>query len=180
MMTEQINAPILKTINIIDNINEWAGRFAAWSVFLMVVITFLVVIFRYGIQDLYSIAFQESAMYFHAFAFLLGSAYTLKHNEHVRVDIFYQNFSKRQKAYLELFGTCVFLIPFCVFILWVSADYVAASWQSLEGSRETGGLPLVFLLKTTIPLFAGLLLLQGIAQILRAYLQLSSKQSNME
>ncbi|HHC75102.1 MAG TPA: TRAP transporter small permease subunit, partial [Thiothrix sp.] len=166
-----------KIIAIIEAINEWAGRFAAWSIFLMVIITFLVVVFRYGIQGLYSIAFQESAMYFHAFAFLLGASYTLKHNDHVRVDIFYQNFSEKQKAYVDLLGTTVFLIPFCLFILWVSADYVAASWQSLEGSRETGGLPFVFILKTTIPIFAILLLLQGVAQILRAVLQLTTTPS---
>ncbi|MGV6808748.1 MAG: TRAP transporter small permease subunit [bacterium] len=176
-MIEKQTTLLKKMIALIEGINEWAGRFAAWSVFLMVVITFLVVVFRYGIQDLYSIAFQESAMYFHAFAFLFGAAYTLKHNEHVRVDIFYQNFSKKQKAYLDLLGTTVFLMPFCLFILWVSADYVAASWQSLEGSRETGGLPLVFILKSTIPVFAILLLLQGVAQILRAVLQISTTPS---
>lgn len=165
-----------KIIQSIDTLNEWAGRIAAWSLLFMVLITFLVVVFRYGIEDLYSIAFQESAMYFHAFAFLVAAAYTFKHNEHVRVDIFYQQFDERKKAWVDLVGSLLLLLPFCIFILLVSSDYVAASWKHLEGSRETGGLPLVFILKSFIPLFAVLLLLQGIAQVLKSIVVLRGEK----
>jgi TRAP-type mannitol/chloroaromatic compound transport system permease small subunit len=167
-----------KLANIIDQINEWVGRIAGWSLFLMVIITFLVVVFRYGIENLYSIAFQESAMYFHALAFMVGIAYTFKHQEHVRVDIFYQNFSPQKKAWVDLFGTLFLLIPFCVFILWISTDYVLSSWQDMEGSKETGGLPLLFILKSFIPLFTLLLLLQGISESIKSLLVLASKQES--
>ena len=169
----------LNTIaEVIDSINEWVGRIAAWAVLAAVLITFIVVIFRYGFEQFYSIALQESAMYFHALIFMLGAAYTLKHDGHVRVDIFYQNFSVRGKALLNLLGTVLLLIPVCSFILWISADYVLASWQSFEGSREAGGLPLVFLLKSFIPLLAVLLLLQGVAEMVRSIVVLTHQETS--
>lgn len=152
----------------IDLINEWLGKLAAWAVLATVSITFTVVIFRYGFTSLYSIALQESAMYFHALIFMLGAAYTLKHNEHVRVDIFYQNFSAPKKAVINILGAALLLIPVSVFILWVSADYVLDSWQNLESSREAGGLPLVFILKSFIPLLAILLILQACSSIIHS------------
>jgi TRAP-type mannitol/chloroaromatic compound transport system permease small subunit len=120
------------------------------------------VVLRYGL-NLGSIALQESITYLHAMVFMLGAAYTLQRNEHVRVDIFYQRFSERRKALVDVAGTLLFLIPCCFFIFWVSLDYVAAAWSIHEGSREAGGLPAVFLLKTLIPITAVLLGLQGLA-----------------
>lgn len=154
----------------IDTINEWAGRLAAWSVLATVLITFIVVVLRYGFEAFYSIALQESAMYFHALIFMLGAAYTLKHDGHVRVDIFYQDFSQRGKALVNLFGILALLTPVCIFILWISSGYVFDSWIVHEGSREAGGLPLVFILKSFIPLFAILLLLQALAEAIRSIL----------
>jgi TRAP-type mannitol/chloroaromatic compound transport system permease small subunit len=162
-----------KLVNIIDSINEKIGNIIAWTVLAMVIITFLVVVLRYGF-DWGSIAMQESASYFHALIFMAGAAYTFKHGGHVRVDIFYQKFSDRKKALVEIVGAVFLLIPVCIFILWTSADYVFNSWLQMESSREAGGLPLVFLLKSFIPLFAILLLLQAIASILKAWLTLNT------
>ena len=160
----------------IDAFNEWVGRLASWSVMATVLVTFIVVVFRYGFEDLYSIALQESAMYFHAMIFMLGASYTLKHDDHVRVDIFYQKFPKRGKALVNTMGTLFLLIPVCVFILWVSADYVLASWANFEGSREAGGLPLVFILKSFIPLLALLLLSQSISILIYSVMDLNNKE----
>ena len=162
----------------IDAFNEWVGRFAAWSVFATVLVTFIVVVFRYGFEDLYSIALQESAMYFHAMIFMLGASYTLKHDEHVRVDIFYQGFSRRLKALVNTLGTLFLLIPVCVFILWISADYVLDSWANFEGSREAGGLPLVFILKSFIPVLAILLLSQSVSILIYSIMDLNNKEAN--
>ena len=151
-----------------DLLNEWLGKLASWAVLATVLITFFVVVFRYGFTELYSIALQESAMYFHAMIFMLGAAYTFKHDAHVRVDIFYQNFSPAKQAWVNIMGGLFLLIPLCIFILWVSTDYVLASWKNLEGSREAGGLPLVFLLKSLIPLFASALLLQAFSSLIHA------------
>ena len=156
----------------LDRIAEITGRGIAWLTLGMVLITFAVVVLRYGLQ-IGSIALQESVTYLHAIVFMLGAAYTLKHDSHVRVDIFYQKASSRTRAWTNLLGTLCLLFPTCAFIFVSSLDYVASSWVIHEGSRETGGLDGVFLLKTTIPLMALLLLLQGCSLALRSALEIA-------
>ena len=158
----------------IDALNERIGKLIAWFILAMVLVTFLVVIMRYGF-NFGRIAIQESITYFHSLVFMLAGAYTLKHNEHVRVDIFYQDMSNRNKAKVDFFGTLFLLLPFAGFVIWISLDYVSNSWKLLEGSREAGGLPLVYLLKTLIPLMAILLFLQAISLAGRAWITLSKQ-----
>lgn len=124
------------------------------------------VILRYGF-DIGAVALQESAIYLHATAFMLGIAYTLKLDEHVRVDVIYSRLSERQRAWINLSGHCLFLLPVTITVGLYSLPYVAASWRILEGSSEVGGVPGIFVLKTLIPLTAILLSLQGIAEIAR-------------
>ncbi len=156
---------MLKQIeSFINCINEWLGRTVAWFVLAMVIITFFNVIMRYGF-NFGLIAIQESVIYLHSFVFMLAIAYTYKHNEHVRVDILYSNYSNKQKAWVDLLGTLVLLIPFCLYLIASSWQYAASSWALLEGSREAGGLPFLFILKTLVPLMPALLLLQGIATL---------------
>lgn len=148
-------------VEALKRINEWTGRAVAWFAVLMVLVTFLIVVLRYSL-NINSIAIQELVVYLHSAMFMLGAAYTLKHDEHVRVDIFLRRFSKRTAAIVEIAGVFLLLLPTCLFIFWVSLDYVAASWSILEGSRESGGMPGVFLVKTLIPLSMALLALQGL------------------
>jgi len=117
-----------------------------------------------------SIALQESITYLHATLFMLGAAWTLKEDGHVRVDIFYSKQSRRTRAWIDLAGTLLLLLPVSAFILFSSLDYVAASWSVRESSQEAGGLDAVYLLKTTIPVMAVLLILQGSAIILKNFL----------
>ena len=124
------------------------------------------VVLRYGF-NIGWIAMQESVLYLHTTVFMLAMGYTLKHDGHVRVDVFYREFSKRTKAWVDLVGTLVLLVPVCIFIGWVSLDYVASSWELKEASMEAGGLPGVYLLKSLILLMTGTVLLQGIAEALR-------------
>lgn len=163
--------PLERIAACIDALSEWTGRAVAWLTLAMVLVTCAVVVLRYAF-NLGWIALQESITYLHAVVFMLGAAYTLRHDGHVRVDIFYRRFSPRGQAWVDLFGTLLLLTPVCVFILWASWDYAAAAWSLREGSRDAGGLPLVYLLKSVIPLMALLLLLQGIAQMLRSLLVL--------
>ncbi|HDK37794.1 MAG TPA: TRAP transporter small permease subunit, partial [Thiolapillus brandeum] len=95
--------------------------------------------------------------------------YTLRHQGHVRVDIFYHKFSERTCAWVDLLGTLLLLFPLVGFIFWVSWDYVLESWKVLEGSREAGGLPGVFLLKTLLLLMPLTMMLQGLALMLRSW-----------
>ena len=156
---------MLKSIeSFINQINEWLGRSVAWFILAMVLITFFNVVMRYGF-NFGLIAIQESVIYLHSFVFMLAIAYTYKHNDHVRVDIFYSKYSSIQKAWVNLLGTLLLLFPFCIYLIFSSWDYAAKSWALLEGSREAGGLPLLFIIKTLVPLMPALLLLQGVATV---------------
>jgi len=155
-------------------INEWTGRAVAWLTLLMVITTFTVVVLRYGF-DLGSIAMQESIIYLHALNFMLGAAFTLKHDAHVRVDIFYQKMGPRGQAWVDLLGTLLLLLPVCGFIFWSSWDYVAAAWAVRETSGEAGGLPFVYLLKSILLLMPCLLMLQGAVIIMTSVLILQGK-----
>ena len=163
-----------RTIQLIDRLNDIIGRGIAWLTVAMVLVTFLVVVLRY-VFSIGWIGMQESVVYFHGLVFMLGAAYTLKQNGHVRVDIFYEKMQPKARAWVDLLGAVLLLIPFCVFVLYVSWNYVALSWSLLEGSREAGGLPGVFLLKTLIPVMAILVMLQGISQALHSILILRGK-----
>ena len=146
----------------INTINEWIGTTVSWLTLIMVVVTFTIVVLRY-IFNINSIAMQESVTYMHALVFMLGTAYTLKADAHVRVDIFYQRCGKTAKAWIDCCGVLFLLLPVAIFILYSSWHYVAESWSIFESSSNSGGLPGVFLIKTTIPLTACLLILQGVA-----------------
>src|SRR5438270_6486330 len=151
----------------IDRFNAAVGRAASWCPLFIVLVGFAVVLLRY-VLGLGSLWLQESTLYAHAALFLLASAWTLKEGGHVRVDVFYASASPRIKAWVDLLGALLLLLPFVLAIVWFAAPYVERSWTILERSRETSGLPLVFLLKTLIPAFAVLLALQAIAQAIRA------------
>ena len=151
----------------IDAVTGTIGRAVMWCTLLVVLLQFVVVVMRY-VLGIGSIWLTESIIYAHAALFMLAAAWTLRENGHVRVDIFYADAPPRRKALVDLFGAMLLLIPFAVVLAWLSLPYVARSWTILERSRETSGLPVVFLLKTLIPLFAGLMALQGVAQAIRA------------
>ena len=156
----------------IDALNENIGKAVAWLALLMVIVQFIVVIMRY-VFGIGSIFMQESIIYLHATVFMLGAGYTLLHNGHVRVDIFYREASPRRKAVVDIVGVAIFLIPVCALIWWGSWPYVANSWRVFEGSRETSGIQAVFLLKTVILVFVVLVVLQGISLAIRSLLILA-------
>lgn len=162
---------IRKISNNIDYINAVMGRFIAYSTVLMALIMFAVVVLRYGF-NLGWVAMQESITYLHAAVFLLGSAYTYQQNGHVRVDIFYRRFSVKQRALVDLLGSLLFLIPVSVYITFSCWHYVAESWRVMEGSREPGGLPFVYLLKSLLLIFSISLVLQGISEFIKQLLTL--------
>ncbi len=157
----------------IDALNEWMGTTVAWLTLAMMFLTCIIVIARYGF-NLGSIALQESVMYMHGMVFMLGIGYTLKHQGHVRVDIFYGKFTVRRKAIIDLSGAVFFLIPVGLLFLLGSLNYVGLSWSLTEGSAQPGGLPVVYLLKSLIPMMAILLILQGLAEIVRSLLLLTT------
>lgn len=155
----------------IDRFNERVGRVVAWVALTMVLMQFAVVVLRY-IFGIGSILMQESVFYMHGVLFMIGAGYTLLHDGHVRVDIFYREASKKHKALVDLAGVIVFLIPISGLIWWAGWSYVARSWSVFEGSQETSGIPALFLLKTVILVFATLVPLQGVSMAARSILVL--------
>lgn len=151
----------------IDRLTTLIGRAAAWLCLFIVVAQFAVVLMRYG-AGFGSAKLTESIFYAHAALFMLAAAWTLRVDGHVRVDIFYADAPPRRKAMVDLLGALLLLIPFALSLLILSLPYVARSWTILERSRETSGLPFVYLLKTLIPVFALSLVLQGVSQAIRA------------
>ena len=159
---------ILAIAGVIDWCNDLLGRLVASLTLAMVLVTVVIVVLRYG----FSIGFiwmQESVRFMHGFVFLLCAAYTLLHNGHVRVDIFYLKMSPKKKAIVDIFGTIFFLIPVCSVILFFSWDYILNSWREMEGSLEERGLHAVFILKTCIWIFAISMILQGLSLVIRSF-----------
>ncbi|MCW9035343.1 MAG: TRAP transporter small permease subunit [Alphaproteobacteria bacterium] len=153
---------LLAVSSFIDQLNDKIGRFVSWFALLMVSIQFIVVVMRY-VFGIGSIMMQESIIYMHAIIFLVGAGYTLLNDGHVRVDIFYREARPQRKAMVDLFGVTFFMIPVCVLILWFTWPYVSASWAVQEGSKETSGIQAVFLLKSLIIVFSGLMILQALS-----------------
>ncbi len=160
----------------LDGLTEGVGRAIAWLIIVMMLLQFAIVAMRY-VFGTNSIVMQESVMYMHAAVFMLGAAWTLKHDGHVRVDIFYRKLSSRARAWIDLLGTLFLLIPVSLFIAIGSYRYVLSSWAILERSPN-GGIPAVYLLKTLILVMVALLLLQAVAQLIRQALIIRHKLPN--
>lgn len=178
---------LLRLSRIIDGLNEMIGRLIYWLVILMVIVGFWNVIGRYlgrtvG-QNLTSNALIETQWYIFDLVFLLGGAYALKHNEHVRVDLFYTRWSPKRKALANLIGTILFLIPFTIILVVVSWGAVFNSWAILETSPDPGGLPR-YPIKSMILVSCILLILQGISEIIKNLAiftgQLASQEESLE
>ena len=162
--------------NRLDRISTALGQATAWLTLFMVVITFVVVVMRY-VFDAGFIWVQESVVWMHAVVFMLGSAYTLKSEEHVRVDIFYRTMGERRRAWVDLVGIVIFLMPLCLFLAWMSFDFVTQSWSLKEASRESGGLPYPFIpiLKSVLLLMPLTIALQGVSLFLSSLRTLRGK-----
>jgi TRAP-type mannitol/chloroaromatic compound transport system permease small subunit len=151
----------------IDLLNRQIGHGVAWLTLAMVLITFTIVVLRYafGIGPIW---LQESVTFMHAVVFMLGGAYALQRDDHVRVDIFYRGMSPTGRAWIDILGVVLLLLPLCAFVIYESSDYVAASWSIREGARDAGGLsyPLISLLKSILIVMPLLVALQGVSLLL--------------
>jgi TRAP-type mannitol/chloroaromatic compound transport system permease small subunit len=158
----------------LDAINRHVGHAIRWAALAMVVMQFAIVLLRYvfGVAD---IAFNESILYLHAALFMLGAGYTLLVDDHVRVDIFYARASARRKAAIDLFGHLVLLLPSMAVVLYWTWPSVRNSWAILEGPISVGGIPAAFLLKSLIPAFCVLLMVQSVSCAMRAAMRLAER-----
>ncbi|GAA0207249.1 TRAP transporter small permease subunit [Kangiella japonica] len=161
-----LKATTLKLQTFLDSVTEWTGKIISWLTLFMVLTVTLVLILRNWF-DLSAIALQESVNYMHACVFMLGAAFALKHNDHVRVDVFYQHFSPKKKAIVNILGFFFLLLPVCLFIFIYCKDYVLFSWALGEGSNQPGGIPLMYLLKSLLLAMPVALIIQGVSDTLK-------------
>lgn len=161
-------------IRAIDTFTERSGGVVSWLALLLVVIVVYDVFTRY-VLSASSVAVQELEWHIFALLFLFAASYTLKHNRHVRVDVFYVRLTRKQQAMVDIMGGIFFLLPFTLVIIFTSWSYVSNSFFILESSPDPGGLPYRFVLKAAIPLGFMLFLVQGVAEIFRSILVITDK-----
>jgi TRAP-type mannitol/chloroaromatic compound transport system permease small subunit len=161
-------------ISFSEKIISGSGKLISWLTALLVLIVCYDVFSRYLLNSS-SVAVQELEWHIFSIIFLLGSAYTLKTDNHVRVDVFYSKLSEKGKAWVNLFGTIIYLIPFCLLLIFASKNFVIHSFNIAETSPDPGGLPARFLLKSIIPISFILLLMQSLALMCRSILTIFSK-----
>jgi TRAP-type mannitol/chloroaromatic compound transport system permease small subunit len=162
--------------SLIDRFNEATGNLVAWLTLAMVIVTFVIVVMRY-VFDAGLIWLQESVIWMHASVFMVGAAYTLLHEEHVRVDVFYRDMNQRQRAWVDTLGVLLFLLPLCGFLALKSFDFAITSWSMHEASRESGGLPypILPLVKSVLVIMPVAVGLQGLSLLQRSVACLRSK-----
>lgn len=157
---------MLGLADAIDGMNRAVAAGVRWLALLMVLVQFCIVIGRY-VFGVNSIAAQESVLYMHATLFMLGAGFTLLVDRHVRVDVIYARVSDKARRRIDLFGHLFLLMPSMTALLYWSWPSVRNSWRILEGPISVGGIEAVFLLKSLIPAFCILILLQSLALVLR-------------
>ncbi len=174
---------LLKILNpiatLIEKISEGVGRLSGWLVVVLVLLVCYDVTMRYLFQA-GSVALQELEWHIFALIFLLGAAYTLKYDEHVRVDVFYQArwMSPKRRAMVDLFGCLFMLLPFCWLMIYSSIPFVSQAYGWGEASPDPGGLPYRWLLKAMIPIGFVLLALQGVVMITRCLQTITAHQES--
>jgi len=159
---------MLVLANAIDRLNSVVALVVRWLALIMVLVQFCIVIGRY-VFGYNSIAAQESVLYMHATLFMLGAGFTLLVDKHVRVDVFFAKLSDQAKRRIDIFGHLFLLIPSMTALLYWSWPSVRNSWRILEGPISVGGIEAVFLLKSLIPAFCVLILLQSFSILIRMF-----------
>lgn len=163
-----------RAIKIIDNINTRLGIWASWLTTALVVLMCYDVFMRYFFSTSKT-WILELEWHFFALIFLFGASYALKEEKHVRVDLFYTNFADKKKAWINLIGALFLLIPWCMIIIWKSAEYTYSSFVINEGSAQPGGLPARYIIKGAVGFAFLMLLFQGISLVFKSIITIKSK-----
>ena len=151
---------------LIDKLTDNIANGLLYVLIVLIVLVFSTVFFRYVFNMSY-IIIQEIIMYLHALIFMFGISYALKENSHVKIDVLYNTLNKRIQRVISIAGLVSFILPTALFVIYISIDMVTQSWVIFEGSSEAGGLNLVFILKSLIPISGVLIFLQGISELIK-------------
>lgn len=154
--------------HFINGLNEWVGKAVSWLTLLLVLLVFGNVVLRYVFNSPMAWT-KELEWHLFALIFLLGAGYSLRHNRHVRVDLFYEKFPPSDRARVDFWGTLLFLLPWCLLLLYYGSAAALDAYRLGERSPEAGGLPNLWLIQFALPLGVLLLLLQGISVLITAW-----------
>lgn len=154
--------------NLIDACNDKIGKMVGWLCTIMVLVVFYDTVMRYAFNK-GNVGLQELEWHLFSIIFLIGAAYTLKEGGHVRVDILFIRFNERTKAWVDFLGSIIFLIPFCIMVIYSTQKFVGNSWAVREISPDPGGLPARYLLKAMIPTGFVLLMFQGLSEMIKNF-----------
>lgn len=160
-----------------DRVVEWSGKMVSWLTALLVLVICYDVVMRYVFNSS-SVAIYELEWHIFSLIFLLGAAYALKHDRHVRVDVFYSSYPERIQAWVNLVGTLLLLLPLCWVLIAEGSDFVANSYRLSESSPDPGGLPARYIIKAAIPIGFILLFIQAISLIFNSILILMDAKQN--
>ncbi len=161
-------------VTFVDNFSDNLGYGVGWFTTLMVVVVFVNVLFRYVLGQSF-LALQDLSWYVFGVIFMVGAAYTLRHDRHVRVDVVYVNLSPKAKVWVNLIGSLFFLVPLCILGIWVSWGFVERSWTLQETSPDAGGLDARYLAKAMMPVGFILIMIQGFSLFFKSILQLMGR-----
>ena len=167
---------LAQLVKLISALNSLVGKTLAWCSLFIVLICFIVVVLRYAFST-GAIWMQDLYVWLNAIMFMGMVGYALLNNSHVRVDIFYRPASLKHKAWVDLFGSLVFILPFVTLLSIYSFSFVQRSWRFMEGSANYGGMPGLYVVKSFLLVFAVLLGLQGLAMLMRSILVLKGQQN---
>lgn len=159
---------LISFIQFVDKTNAVVGKYSSWLTTMLVMVVVYDVILRY-VFNKSSVGMQELEWHIFAVLFLMGSAFTLLKDDHVRVDLFYSKFNKKKKAWIDILGILIFFIPFVLLIIYTSINYVDNSIVLNEGSPDPGGLPARYILKSFIPISFFFLLMQGLSVLFKSF-----------
>ncbi|MDQ7782221.1 MAG: TRAP transporter small permease subunit [Desulfomonilaceae bacterium] len=162
-------------VRLTDAVNEFLGKAVSWFVPLLMLVTVYDVLMRYIFRAT-SVKFMDIETNLYILNFMLAAGWTLIHDGHVRVDLVYARLDQKKKAWINIFGSLVFCVPFCILVIWTSWPYVLDSWRVLEGSPDPGGLPGTFLIKTSIPVTFFLLGMQAVSQAIKNLFTVMGKE----
>jgi TRAP-type mannitol/chloroaromatic compound transport system permease small subunit len=158
---------LLKLADLIDAMSTFLGRTLSWAMLPVVAVSFSVVSFRYVFGMGYP-WLQEVYLWLHGAAVLLVAGWVFKEGGHVRVDLLYKRWSAKAKAWADIVGLLAFLYPMMGFLFWWSLPGVQRSWRLLERSQTQDGLQFVYIMKTVIPVFCVLMMIQGLSMLIRS------------
>lgn len=147
---------------VIDLVNTRVGQAASWLYMVLMLVIVFNVVMRYGFS-FGSIMLEEIQWHLYSFAFLLGLAYTLADDAHVRVDVIYGGLGPRKKAWIDLFGCLFLLLPMAGFLAWYALPYAITSWEYNERSDMPSGLPARYVIKFAMFVGFTMLFVQGLS-----------------